>query len=188
MDCFGSRHDFLVHGDLWANNVMFKENDDGLTCKFLDFQQLGRGTVTVNLDYWISTFKVLLVGNPSFDFARLLYDNPLSIETIEAWLPELYDEYYRSLSKTLNDFGHQKIPFTKEDFIKDVESKGLFLTTTSDMVLYTYFRDNSPESYKRKVIGVAEKAAKNDPGLFNHHQQSQNAIRAKRLPTPWLCC
>ncbi len=43
-EVFGDNHNFLIHGDLWNNNVMFCDNvKSGLSCKLLDFQQFGRG-------------------------------------------------------------------------------------------------------------------------------------------------
>ncbi len=52
VDTFGDNHQFLIHGDLWNNNVMFAKTDKevkDLSCKFLDFQQFGSGEACDNV-------------------------------------------------------------------------------------------------------------------------------------------
>ncbi len=106
-----------------------------------------------------------VLGNPCFDFARVVHHSPVSSETMESRLPGLFDNYYSSFVETLATFTFNP-PFLKEDFIKDVESKGVFMCAICDMLVYKSVRLDWPLEWRQKIKYFFEKALKNDPTLF----------------------
>ncbi len=104
-------------------------------------------------------------GIPCFDFARIVNHLPVAIEDRESWMPKLFDKYYSSFVETLDRFKLDP-PFTMENFIKDVESKGVFLAFICDMQVYKFLRPNISADHRRNIKFLAEKAARNDPKLF----------------------
>ncbi|CAG9771289.1 unnamed protein product [Ceutorhynchus assimilis] len=81
----------LCHNDLWANNIMFKENNDD--CLFVDFQ-------------------FVKYRPPSHDFWFFLYFNT-EYEFLKTHLDEFVDFYYKHLQ---NELGDEEV-YTKEEFL-----------------------------------------------------------------------
>lgn len=77
----------IVHGDLWNNNVMYRNGDRGEPSKVMFF------------DWQLSQF-----GSPTLDVAHYIFCS-LDERIRSKHYHELVDCYYNSLSKTLEKFG-----------------------------------------------------------------------------------
>ncbi len=101
-----STKEFLVHGDLWANNVMF--NNRGSDCLIVDWQFLSTGSVFL-------------------DFGLLAFLSMRDPKDSEANLGAFIDAYHSEFSRVCHKCG-VNVPWNKEKFEKMVMTSGLFGT------------------------------------------------------------
>ena len=107
---------FLIHGDLWNNNIMFSKNSVD-SCKVYDWQ------------FFCS-------GSPSFDVMLLLVTG-LKPDNLDAWMPDLCNTYFDRLEESFKEFNlGDSIPFTKDQFIEDCFKKGLVVSFNMLMTSY----------------------------------------------------
>ncbi len=132
---------FLVHGDVWANNVMFNNQAD---CKLVDWQ-------------------FVAASSPYLDFSAMAFINQAPEET-EANLSDFYTTYY-SKAKIICDLFKMPPPWTcKEEFKQLAEAQG-FLTLFAWLVLSFSPCVHSPIIFDR-FIYVFEQAMKFNPTVF----------------------
>jgi len=93
---------FLSHGDMWANNLMFNKAND---CLMIDWQ------------------FTMPTSAPFLDFSAIAYLSCSPDET-KANLEAMYDAYYSKLDETCQNLGQVKLPWTKEEYVLQVESRG----------------------------------------------------------------
>jgi hypothetical protein len=91
--CNESSEDFLIHGDLWANNLLFDKSSD---CKMVDWQFTSTGSVFL-------------------DFGTMAYYSMAPKET-EANMDSLINTYYSSFLDTTKEMGVPEVPWTREEF------------------------------------------------------------------------
>jgi hypothetical protein len=136
-----TNENFLGHGDLWSNNIMFK--DSVKEVKLIDWQGMN------GLD-------------PLFDFCRFVYANvdPLFIEE---WLDELQRTYYGQLETSLNLF-ELPVPFSLDDFFSKCNN-GAFAI----MCAYMFFYDpvGRETVMNKRLIWMASRALKHCPHLYD---------------------
>ncbi len=118
VDCIQFDERFLIHGDFWSNNVMFSLERSKV--KMLDWQ------------YFSS-------ASPINDFKQMAFTSA-SPEKTEAWLDRLFDAYFDKLAKTCQEF-KVDLPFTKEQFVHDCNSNGIFACVTSHVLFYDILRE-----------------------------------------------
>ena len=132
---------FLVHGDVWANNVMFNSQSD---CKLVDWQFVSASC-------------------PYLDFAAMAYINQTPEETV-ANLDAFYTSYYDK-AKTICDQFKVPTPWScKDDFKHSTETMGS-LALFCWLVLSFSPCVHSPRIYDR-FIYVMETAIKYNPDHF----------------------
>ncbi len=137
---------FLIHGDLWSNNVMFNiSKEDGLTkgVKLFDWQ-------------------FFCYGPPCVDFTLLVVTG-LTPENNEAWIDELYDAYFNKLESTFKEF-KMEAPFTKEQFIQDCYKIGFI--TTFDFLMTSYDPLWRKKELIDRFIWILDSVIKHRPDLF----------------------
>lgn len=88
----GIERDVLVHGDLWAANILWKETD-------------GKYSVSKVIDY-----QLIHMGNPAEDLVRLFLST-LSGSDRQAHWERLVEQFYEYFLEAL---GEQQIPYTIE--------------------------------------------------------------------------
>jgi hypothetical protein len=142
--CFANEN-FLGHGDLWSNNIMFKVMVQGPVqeVKLIDWQ------ATNGLD-------------PIFDFCRFVYCNvdPLYIEE---WLDKLQRTYFGQLETSLKHF-ELHLPFSLEDFFSKC-NHGAFAMMCAYM--FSYKRVGEKNVKTKRMIWMASRALKHCPHLFD---------------------
>ncbi|EFP11112.1 hypothetical protein CRE_30986 [Caenorhabditis remanei] len=89
----GIERDVLVHGDLWAANILWKEDDDG------------KYSVSKIIDY-----QLIHMGNPAEDLVRLFLST-LSGGDRQAHWERLVDQFYEYFLEALGD---REVPYTIE--------------------------------------------------------------------------
>ncbi len=142
IDCVQFDERFLIHGDFWSNNVMFSH--DSSKVKMYDWQFFG-------------------TASPYNDFKHMAFMSAPPDQT-EAWLDKLYDAYFNNLVKTCQDF-KVELPFTKEEFINDCNTKGMFAGVTA---LVLFFEVVRKEGGLPRMIWLVEKAVKYSPEFFDY--------------------
>ncbi len=138
---------FLIHGDLWSNNVMFNiSNEDGLTkgVKLFDFQ------------FFCS-------GPPYIDFI-LLVTTGLTPENSQAWMDDLFEVYFNKLNSTCKEF-KVATPFTKDQFVQDCYKMGFITTFNLLMISYDPLW-RKPELIDR-FIWILDMVVRHRPDLFS---------------------
>lgn len=91
---FESNENFytMIHTDLWTNNIMFCENEDNLTVKFIDLQLLEYGSAVRDLLFFLYT--------------------SIEVQVLDKYLIYLMNLYYYNFTKCLSTF--------HVDFINDL--------------------------------------------------------------------
>uniref|UniRef100_A0A1L8DN05 Putative juvenile hormone-inducible protein n=1 Tax=Nyssomyia neivai TaxID=330878 RepID=A0A1L8DN05_9DIPT len=100
----------VSHGDLWANNIMFKYEECGEDKKFLK-----------PIDGRLVDFQLVRYAPPALDVVTLIFNTTDSVLRKEK-LIILLDGYYKSLTKELARFGilaEDYLPW--EDFLESIE-------------------------------------------------------------------
>ncbi|XP_069690901.1 uncharacterized protein [Periplaneta americana] len=124
----------LCHGDLWANNMMFRyseDTDEVEEVRFVDFQ----------LGLWTS---------PAIDLQYFL-NSSASPELLEH--PEvLIQEYYDYFCKTLCLLGHKHLQPTLKQINEELEKKGLFGALSAISVRTVSLSDRSNITDLNEVI------------------------------------
>ncbi|KDR14785.1 uncharacterized protein LOC110834192 isoform X2 [Zootermopsis nevadensis] len=98
----------LSHGDLWANNMMFRyseETGEVEEVRFIDFQLSQWTSPTVDLQYFLNSSA-----------------SPEIMENVEL----LTQEYYVSLIEALSLLGYQHLQPQESQLNKEFEKRGLF--------------------------------------------------------------
>jgi hypothetical protein len=97
----------LIHGDLWANNVMFRSDDDD--CLIVDWQFLASGAVFLD------------IGTLAFI--------SMDPESTERNLTGFLDAYHRTFETTCSSMGTAELlPWTKHEFVRLCARKGMLET------------------------------------------------------------
>ncbi len=132
---------FLIHGDMWSNNVMF--NADNTDCRIYDLQ-----------------FFCSLA--PYNEFCMLVYScaHP---DDMEQWLDQAFDVYYQKLADTCKEFQVQ-LPFTKDKFIDDCKTKGFF--SLFAFIMMAYDPVCKEPNMMLRFIWLVENAVKYSPHFF----------------------
>lgn len=86
-------HRFLIHGDLWLNNIMVNDQDDG----------------------YIIDWQFLTADHPVNDVALLLFTS-LSPVHLDDWLQDLLANYVTKFNATLEQCGIHEVPFDFKEF------------------------------------------------------------------------
>ncbi len=141
---------FLIHGDLWTNNLMFKSKPDVVNAD---------GLASVKIFDW----QFFSSGPPAFDFCQLVFTG-ISPDNLNAWWEELLDAYIDKLESTLGEFEIQS-PFTKDQFVDTCHNIGIpavfnFMVTGYELLW------RSPRMIGRFIL-VTEKVIKHRSDLFN---------------------
>ncbi|XP_055605524.1 uncharacterized protein LOC129753704 [Uranotaenia lowii] len=116
----------LNHGDLWAYNLLFR-NDE---LRFMDFQSA----------FW---------GSPSFDVLLLLF-NAVKVEDVVASFDELIELYHHELATTLEQLKYPKPIPTLEEIKQDIADHGFVGAFQLQEIIPTdfYFAQGDPEEPK----------------------------------------
>ncbi|XP_055613601.1 uncharacterized protein LOC129760048 [Uranotaenia lowii] len=109
------RFNVLNHGDLWAYNLLFRDDD----LRMMDFQSA----------FW---------GSPSFDILIFLF-NAVRVEDVVGSFDELIELYYQELVKRLEQFKYSKPIPTQEEFKKDIADHGFVGAIQLEEIIPTGF-------------------------------------------------
>ncbi len=132
--------DFLMHGDIWANNMLFKDKSD---CRIVDWQFTANGSVFL-------------------DFGTLAFIS-MSPKQTEISLDQLTSAYFDKFEQVVEELG-AKSPWTKDDFAKVAQDHGLFLCflwcSTSYELVEKY------PKLKERVFWVLERSIQRTPEFY----------------------
>ncbi len=132
---------FLIHGDYWANNILFHKTQSKI--KVYDWAAMG-------------------TASPYLDFATIAYmcSKP---ENLDSWLDKMYDAYFDSMKATCKTF-KVPLPFAKEDFVKKCESKGF----CNMFCWFMMFYDDMKKLYSLDhILWIGKKTLEHSPDFFN---------------------
>lgn len=136
-----SGSDFIIHGDLWINNVMVNHNGE---CKFVDWQ-------------------FLAVGNIFFDFGLLAFLS-VSTEDTEKHINLLTKSYYSEFSRICIDMKCQDvIPWSYQQFHEAALKQGMFITLIWCM---SFDLSEKYADYQKRTLWILEKCVNNCPEYF----------------------
>lgn len=100
----------LCHGDFWINNLVFHYSDDEKSCvddvKFIDVQ--------------VARYSSLAV-----DILHFLYTS-LEPNILRDYYDDLLNEYYMSLSETLQRLAPSAVAISQEDIQNEIETHALY--------------------------------------------------------------
>ena len=140
-----SRHtgSFLVHGDLWANNVLFSKDD------------------SVILVDW----QCLATANPLIDFGNIAFLS-MDWEDTERNMDNFISTYFTALSDGVQEFGDEvTLPWKDEDdFRQELMSDGSMATFLWSVTAYQN-ADRYPR-LKMRIFSLFRQAFKNNSDLF----------------------
>ena len=132
-----------MHGDLWANNVMFSTSDKPA----------------------IVDWQCLATANPMLDFGNLAFLSMDWPET-EANLEDFVSTYYEALETTCKMFGDEvKLPWKD---VKEYESR-LLSEGTMVTFLWSVTAYQNAERYpnmKKRIFGLFRKALEHNQEMF----------------------
>ena len=132
---------FLIHGDLWANNVMFSDQNDVLV---FDWPFLGRDHPIVDVAHFI------LVG--------------LDPDQLELWWEKLLNVYCAEFTRKLKTFGYFEPKMVQE--LQDwFWTKGTMLTIMMWIAGYQSVMYKKPE-LRRRFLHLLEKSIENSPADY----------------------
>lgn len=136
---------FLIHGDVWANNVMFESKRGGNNdCKLIDWQFCSS-------------------GHPLLDFACMAYISTKPKET-EDNLKIMYDVYHDAFANVLEDLNVQP-PWTRLEFEELANSQAYLHLVCGLMVGYDPVV-KLPNMFER-FVWLVEKAIQYCPQYFS---------------------
>ena len=134
---------FVIHGDLWSNNMMF--NHDSTKCKVYDWQ-------------FFST------ASPLVDFITTVY-GCAKPEDMEAWMDKIIDVYYSKMESTCKEF-KVDAPFTKEAMVDECKHVGFFAFYAFFTMAYDPLCTKNP-NFMDRFVWATSKAFEYSPELFN---------------------
>ena len=134
---------FLVHGDLWANNILYDSKSD---CKIVDWQ-------------------CLTTGNLFIDFGNMAFLS-MDWKDTKANLDDFAAGYYKKLVEVCSKFGTQdQLPWKDYDgFYNDLMTKGSLVTYLWCITAYQQTEKNP--NLKEREFNLLEIVIKNNPKIF----------------------
>jgi hypothetical protein len=106
---------FLIHGDLWSNNIMF--NPDDSECRIFDWQ-------------------FFTAASPINDFVIAAYSSADPKDS-EAWLDEIFTTYFEKFSSACQEL-KMELPYDKEHFVNECLTKGFLGCLAFLLVAYEF--------------------------------------------------
>lgn len=142
-ECPGAKG-FLIHGDLWSNNILFDENDD---CRILDWQFTDVGSIFLDL------------GCLAF--------YSMSPEETERHMGSLIGEYYSSFVATCRENGlkDSDIPWSEEMFVSLAREWGHYTAFLWGVV--TYYLVKTYPSFRERFQWNLNMAVAHAPHFFS---------------------
>ncbi len=134
---------FMIHGDLWSNNMMF--NHDGTKCKIFDWQ-------------------FCCTASPLIDFVSTLY-LAAKPSNLEQWMQEIMDIYYSKLEMTCREF-NVVLPFTKQEMVDRCKNVGFFAAYIFFTMAYDPLCTSNP-NFMDRFVWTASKALEHSPEFFD---------------------
>ncbi|XP_047108988.1 uncharacterized protein LOC124777577 [Schistocerca piceifrons] len=142
----------MVHGDLHKNNVMFREDSDGLQVRFYDFQGIHIGSPAEDLQYFFHTSA--------------------SLEVMRDHTQGLLADYHAVLQCTLRTLGLQRQAdgYPLEQLLRDMDHFGMIAVFVSFTMLpfmlnfgeMEFAIDTSDDQFEVKSKKFYEKSWRND--------------------------
>jgi hypothetical protein len=132
---------FLIHGDLWSNNIMF--NTDDSECRIFDWQFFS-------------------AASPINDFVIAAYSSADPKDS-EAWLDEMFTTYFDKFSSTCQEL-NMELPYDKDHFVNECMTKG-FLGCVA-FLLFAYEEICRKPKFIGRFNWMLEMAIKHCPEHF----------------------
>jgi len=127
--------DVLVHGDFWANNVMFNKLPDG-----------SMGDQVVSVIDW----QLPMVGNPMIDLGRV-FSMCANTDMLEEQLEKVIRHYYNSLEKKLGNRMPKEYTFERAfELAQEYTAFSCLMMLLMHDAMDAIFATDGPEGEARK--------------------------------------
>ena len=130
----------LCHGDFTRNNILFKETNDGIKTKLIDF-------------------GMMYYGSPGKDLSLFLFLSGTRSDRTEKF-PEIFEAYYETLLEGLKEKGISNLErFSKEALLEDYKSHAFFGFMVASIflpVMLGYFGNDASTILKLPIEKTCE--------------------------------